>query len=746
MIWGPLVESTELIDDAGELSNVAIAPYWIEEPVTVHNLPVAEFDDTGFIGRADERHRLKTLLESDHRVVTVVGAGGIGKTALALRVCYDIVNESSNLFDQIIWVSLKTHRLTPDGVREIAEAVHTTSMLVDHVATTTGVTPSESTSKTWSEILLQMEEASVLLVIDNLETLGTQIRDLAIGIPQRSKLLLTSRVGLGEIELRFPVQELSARDSTRLMRQLGVVYGYATIRNAEEKMLSEYCSRLYHNPLLMKWFVQAVGRGSNPSDVLEHQDLDQALTFCLANVYRALSESAKQIMATLLAARRSLSQAQIREMTAIGDISFEEALIELRRTNMIVTLSEGEGQGTYQVGGLVLDYLSRNHPPENRVLRRTRELLKKWRVEQDKSAQLRSTYRYAKSYLHVTTEDQRISAPYLSDALRAIRKQELEHAERCVSHAQELTPDWAEVHRVRALLFGVGGRPIYEIESAYELALEYSESDVFRRHYALYLISIHEYERALEHIDLALQQPDCLPLVLKSVRGLVLTRLARVEEALLEHGYVWERREQNQSRFDRVIQGTQYAEAQRRFAEQLVRVGKYDDAVDALLSGVDIVETTAQEFDWDQKLAHVGVHILAETLSDGHLAESSFVDVEGIAARWDRNKQFVRSCDYSKTRRIFDMNDVVARCMPQASGYGTRIKRRIVYVGKLVFLHSHHHYGFIANEDFERVHLDTSSLVRPTSWPTLRLGQRLSFEVVKDPRGLHAVRVAPADL
>ena len=168
------------------------------------------------------------------------------------------------------------------------------------------------------------------------------------------------------------------------------------------------------------------------------------------------------------------------------------------------------------------------------MLRRTRELLKKWRVEQDRSAHRRSTYRYDNLHLDISTEDERISAPYLRDALRAIGRRELEDAQRCVDRAQYLTPQWAEVHRVKALLLSANGSQIYDVEQAYELAIQYCESDVFRRHYASYLIHIHEYERALEQIDAALHHPDCLPLVLKSMRGLVLTRLARVEEALEE--------------------------------------------------------------------------------------------------------------------------------------------------------------------------------------------------------------------
>nr|WP_240947597.1 adenylate/guanylate cyclase domain-containing protein [Planosporangium mesophilum] len=54
-----------------------------------HNLPTPA---TSLIGRAAERQRLPELL-ADHRLVTVTGAGGVGKTRLAVEVARDLVGE-----------------------------------------------------------------------------------------------------------------------------------------------------------------------------------------------------------------------------------------------------------------------------------------------------------------------------------------------------------------------------------------------------------------------------------------------------------------------------------------------------------------------------------------------------------------------------------------------------------------------------------------------------------------------------
>src|SRR5690606_35844910 len=57
-------------------------PYPRTERAAPHNLPAPI---TSFVGRERERQRLTDLLAA-HRLVTVVGAGGAGKTRLAVEV------------------------------------------------------------------------------------------------------------------------------------------------------------------------------------------------------------------------------------------------------------------------------------------------------------------------------------------------------------------------------------------------------------------------------------------------------------------------------------------------------------------------------------------------------------------------------------------------------------------------------------------------------------------------------------
>jgi class 3 adenylate cyclase len=63
-------------------------------------LPVAT---SALIGRDEEVSELVSLLRDSHRLVTVIGPGGTGKTRLALQVATELVGSYS---DGVFWVSL----------------------------------------------------------------------------------------------------------------------------------------------------------------------------------------------------------------------------------------------------------------------------------------------------------------------------------------------------------------------------------------------------------------------------------------------------------------------------------------------------------------------------------------------------------------------------------------------------------------------------------------------------------------
>jgi len=161
------------------ISPVAAAiPLPPPRPVRKHNLPVHV---TRFFGRENEIAGLKQRL-ADHRLVTLTGSGGVGKTRLSLQAAGEILDDFSG------------------GVWLVELAPLTDPLLVaQHVASVLGV--SENPERSVLESLkLFLHDRQVLLVLDNCEHLLEACAQLAEALLHASptlKILASSREPLG---------------------------------------------------------------------------------------------------------------------------------------------------------------------------------------------------------------------------------------------------------------------------------------------------------------------------------------------------------------------------------------------------------------------------------------------------------------------------------------------------------------------------------------------------------------------
>ena len=745
LTWDHLSEGARLAQSPDNLVDVTLPGFWVEQESITHNLPPPEFDDTGFIGRRAERRQLKTLLNSDHSVITIVGAGGIGKTALALRVCHDILEDPESNLERIVWVSLKTQFLTADGIRTISDSIDTTDALLNRLLSSINLSADNNEQPDWTRVLEQMRAKRTLLVVDNLETLGSQIRELAINIPRDSKLLLTSRVGLGEIELRYDMPDLSTSDSVSLMRHLGVAYNYTTVKEKNERALRYYCRRLHFNPLLIKWFVQAVGKGTRPEDILSNNDLGQALRFCWENVFGGLSKLPIEIIYTLQAARRSLSQTQLQELVGAEHIPFVQAMLELHRSNIVDRNLGQDGGEVYQIGSLVFDYLSRHHPPVNSVVISTREKLRQWQIEQDRSAFQQNTYRYNRKLIHIESNDHRISAPHLRNALQSMGDGDPGSAHKSLERARDLTPQWSEVYRIKARILEMEERPIYEVEQAYEESLLCGANDINRFHYATFLMRNGEFGRALEHIESAMQLQGMDEISFRSIKGQVLLRSGQIPPALEELEYVWNCEGNHVPVNVKRVHGTQFAEALRRRVEQLNSLGNVSEAEQVTLHGIGVVNSAAVTCGWDRKLVEVGLDLL--------LAGTARVDSGSGTPTANRNSSFSKTFaewesdvrlklaigNHRHSQYLLDLVKThlgIAENPAVTFGGSGQPKR---HTGTIKTKRDH--FGFIQTDTVGDVHMNPSSLVHPSEWGELQDEQQVIFSLTYGGRGPHAFQL-----
>jgi class 3 adenylate cyclase len=199
---------------------------------------------TSFIGRESELDEVQAAVKT-HRLVTLTGAGGVGKTRLALEVASRLAGEF------------------PDGVWffELA-AVADPAAVPDAVAAVLGIT--QQPGNTVSESVAAALEGRVrLLVFDNCEHVRDAAADLVEAIFERSatvKVLATSREGLGvEDEQLWLVPSLdvdagidSAAVTLFVERARSVAQRFSGDDASEAAAVVDICRRLDGIPLAIE--------------------------------------------------------------------------------------------------------------------------------------------------------------------------------------------------------------------------------------------------------------------------------------------------------------------------------------------------------------------------------------------------------------------------------------------------------------------------------------------------------------
>jgi predicted ATPase/class 3 adenylate cyclase len=216
--------------------------------VRLHNLPE---QTASSVGREDEIAEALAALRS-HRLVTIWGPGGVGKTHLALRVAALLVDKVA---DGAWWVDLV-------GVNE-------PHLVADHVAHVLGVADPK-TSRTVDDLCEVLRPRDLLLVPDNCEHLLEPLAELASRLLEACpniQILATSRerfgvpgeslVSLGGLET--PSRGSRTEDALKLpairlfldrARDVGVAVDQS--QASELELVSGVCKRLEGLPLAIE--------------------------------------------------------------------------------------------------------------------------------------------------------------------------------------------------------------------------------------------------------------------------------------------------------------------------------------------------------------------------------------------------------------------------------------------------------------------------------------------------------------
>ncbi|AFZ28390.1 WD40 repeat-containing protein (plasmid) [Cylindrospermum stagnale PCC 7417] len=318
-------------------------------------------DVSVFYGRKEELTRLKQWIVSDRcRLITLIGMGGIGKTALSVKLAELLQDE----FEYIIWRSLRNappiHELLSD--------------LINFFSHQREIDLPETLDGKISRLMEFLRSCRSLLILDNIESIlsseeraggyqpgysgyGQLIR--CVGeINHQSCLVLTSREKPREISIKesinSPIRSLRLSGLTQYEGQEIIANKGFSISENQSRALVDYYGG---NPLALKIVsttIQELFDGNTAEFLQQGTIVFGDISDLLEQQFNRLSALEKQVMYWLTINREWVSISEL-QTDIIPDVSLKNCLETLESLQLRSLIEKNTGKFTQQP--VVMEYV-----------------------------------------------------------------------------------------------------------------------------------------------------------------------------------------------------------------------------------------------------------------------------------------------------------------------------------------------------------------------------------------------------
>lgn len=545
----------------------------------IDNLPELNCEEIEFVGRGKEIGELKKYLLNDKiRVISVVASGGYGKTALVLKVLNDFKKEHTSQFELILWISFKTKQLDKTSFVDIENAIVNIAAMNKYINDFIG----GNKNNPQQELFNLAKQFNTLVVLDNLETINHQeMIPFIEEFINYGKILITSRVSLGELDKRYDLNPMIKSDAIELTNRMLNYY------NIDEKYTYKEIEQLaneilFSNPLSIKWAVRSMYEGALISEIKSKRE--NIVSFCMSNVYDKIDPLGKNILALLSFCGSSITKGQIvyyLQKSTDDLVAIDNAILQINRACFIDKIKmKNEIYELTEQGKIFMDNLSDIDGLKELFSNKKREINTIHQNIFVSSEQF--PYNNDSINIFENKEDIIISASYLYKAVKLLNDKKTIEAIELIKLAENISPGYSECYKIHGLALSYLGKS--ESEQKYLEGITKSKSKIEKIIQLIaitnYYIRVNRYLDANKYIEEA-SVIDDENVYVKLEKAKVLLYTGKYTEVEKIFNSINSNTLTSQKEYNIFV--TRKADLQRRKAEQLDQISQKDQRKNLLL-------------------------------------------------------------------------------------------------------------------------------------------------------------------
>lgn len=289
-------------------------------------------------------------------VVSLVGIGGIGKTALANHTVRRVIRLLC--YEEVVWLTIphQSGMANPLTIPGQAFRLVVTQLSKQLLPALPGNTRYEERLKQLQQLL---KSQAYLIVVDNLELRSdtAYLFSELVTLGQPSRFLLTSRTlpidHAGSLTITLP--ELSVQNSLALMRHYAADIGFSEAMNAVDGDLLPIFEVVGGNPFALKQMIN-LAQIRPLLSLLQSlkqrplQDGEAIFQHILKQTWITLSDDAKAVLSVMpLAAEGGMDPDQIQVLSSLSPDRLWPAIMELVGLSLLEVRSHSMWQRTYGI-------------------------------------------------------------------------------------------------------------------------------------------------------------------------------------------------------------------------------------------------------------------------------------------------------------------------------------------------------------------------------------------------------------